>query len=225
MSGERTCSPDTFLMNQKGYRAIIRQFLKGVEWAGPRSVSILIHGHAGDYNWADTELAEMTATKRPPPIKRLISQHHIFATPESRKKDKGEYCLDHDLKLRDVLARYLFANGYRGIDQVSVRHIPGNPDAHIGNLYFELDNGHENDAQLREKLERWAGPGAFQVVFVMAHRYGDTGLEDRRLTRLFELSSRILYHKPNRILGACYSQFLKDGVMRNVRGKERPLSP
>jgi hypothetical protein len=205
-------------MNQKGYRAIIRKFLEGVEWAGPRSVSVLIHGHAGKYNWADTELAEMTATKRPPPIKRLISQHHIFATPESRKKDKGEFLLEHDMKLRDVLARHLYATGYRDIEQVSVRHVPGNPDAHIGNLFFELDNGHENDAQLREKLERWAGPGAFQVVFVMAHRYGNPDLEESRLERIVNLGNEILRHKPNRILAAGLSAYLKSANLQNLRG-------
>jgi len=208
-------------MNLKGYRAIIRKFLAGVEWAGPRSVSILIHGHAGEYNWADTELAEMTATKRQPPIKRLISQHRIFATPETRKKDKGEYLLEHDLKLRDVLARHLYATGYRGIDQVSVRHIPGNPDGHIGSLYFELDNGHEDDRQLTEKLLRFSGAGAFQVIFVVAHRYGIKDLEEKRLEKILNLGNKVLGHKPNRILSATYHGFLENGHLYNLRREER----
>ena len=32
-------------METKGYRAVIRQFLRGVEWASPRNISILIHNH------------------------------------------------------------------------------------------------------------------------------------------------------------------------------------
>ena len=240
MSGERTCSPDAFFMNTKKYREIIRRFLDGVEWAGPRSVSILIHGHAGEYNWADTELAEMTATKRLPPIKRLISQHRIFAAPESRKKDKGEYHLEHDMKLRDVIAKFLFDRRYAGIDTLSVRRIAGNPDAHmntkgnyaadnmiatddktdtaIPNVFFELDTGHEDDKELEMKITRYSGPGAFQVIFVMAHRYGFENLEEKRLEKLLQLGNKVLGHKPNRILGATYHGYLENGILRNLKG-------
>lgn len=221
MSGERTCSPDTSFMKQASYRAIIRRFLRGVEWASPRNVSILIHGHAGEANWAATELAEMAATKRVPPIKRLISPRHLYATPESAKKDKGEFNIEHDLKLRDVLARFLCGTGYREIDRVSVRRNPWNADAHIGNLYFELDNGHENDAQLTEKLRRYAIPGTFQVIFIMAHRYGQKELENCRLEKLFEIGNKIVGHKPNRILGATHHGFLDSGILKNLKGEVR----
>lgn len=208
-------------MIKKGYRTIIRKFLQGVEWAGPRSVSILIHGHAGEHNWADTELAEMAATRRLRPLRRLICSRRIFATPESRKKDKGEFRLEHDLKLRDVLAKFLHDRGFDGIEELSVRRIPLSPDAHIGRLYFELDNGHEDNAQLEEKLARYSGAGAFQVIFVMAHRYGQAELEKKRLEKLFGLGQKILGHKPNRILGATYHGFLKDGYLYNLKGERR----
>lgn len=168
-------------------------------------------------NWAATELAEMAAAKRLPPLKRLLGPRHIYATPESAKKDKGEHNIDHDLKLRDVVAKYLYVTGYREIEKVSVQRIPWNPDAHIGSLYFELDNGHEDDAQLAEKLQRYSGAGAFRVIFVMAHRYGDASLEVARLKKLLTLGNALLGQKPNRVLAATYHQYLTNGRLMNLK--------
>lgn len=206
--------------SSKGYRAVIRQFLRGVEWASPRNISILIHGHAGETNWAATELSEMASTRRLRPLRRLISPRQIFATPDTAKKDKGEARIDHDLKLRDVLAKYLYIRSYEGIEALSLKHIPGNPDAHIHGFLFELDNGHEDDSQLVEKLQRFAGPGMFQVGFFAAHRYGDPSLEAKRLEKILALGASMLSRKPNRVLGATYSRFLDDGALFNLRGKQ-----
>jgi hypothetical protein len=208
-------------MEYKGFRRLIRAYLKGVEWCNPRNVSILIYGDPTQYNWADTELIEMVNAKRVSPadsVKRLTNiRHHIFATPSSKKKDKGDFNIEHDIKLRDVIAKHLFLNRWEGLGTVSVQRIAGNPDAHIGRLYFELDNGHEDDSQLSEKLKRYSGKGAFQVAFIMAHRYGDRDLESKRLAKLFDLSKKILRHKPNRILGAAYSEYLENGRLSTFK--------
>ena len=212
-------------MQTKGYRAVIRQFLRGVEWASPRNISILIHGHAGEANWAATELSEMASTRRIRPLRRLLGPRHTFATPETAKKDKGEFNIEHDLKLRDVLAKFFYIRKYADLENLSVRHIPGNPDAHVGSLFFELDNGHENDAQLAEKLQRYTGPGAFQVIFVMAHRYGDPALEAKRLEKLLALGGSVLGRKPNRVIAGTYHGFLTDGSLANLKGVKVGLPP
>ena len=212
-------------MQSKGYRAVIRQFLKGVEWASPRNISILIHGNAGDRNWADTELSEMAATRRLRPIKRLISSRHIYATPETAKKDKGEFNIEHDLKLRDVLAKFFYIRNYAGLENLSIRHVPGNPDAHLGTLYFELDNGHEDDSQLAGKLRTYSGDGAFQVLFFMAHRYDDPALEANRLEKIVALGNATLSRKPNRVLAATYHGFLANGSLVNLKRLQVGLPP
>lgn len=216
-------------MQNKGYRKLIREFLKAVEWANHRNVSFLINGTATyrQSNWADTEMAEMVKAKRTQPadqIKKLLNErYNIYATISSDKKDKGNKDIEHDLKLRDVLAKFLFDRAYQGMDKLSVKRIQGNPDAHLGNIYFELDNGHEEDKTLREKLERYAGPGAFQVIFIMAHRYGDKGLESARLEKIQRLGNEVLRCKPNRILSATYHGYLEDGKLYNLRNEERSI--
>jgi hypothetical protein len=41
------------------------------------------------------------------------------------------------------------------------------------------------------------------------------------LKKIFEISADLFYDKPNRILGACYSQFLKNGKLYNRKGEEK----
>jgi len=213
-------------MKAKGYRRTIREFMKSVEWVNPRNVAILIRGVSnGNYHWADTELWEMERATQIEPdekIKRLYNEHHhIFATIGSKKKDKGTTNLEHDIKLRDVLAKYLYDRSWEGITGVSVKRIPGNPDAHLGSIYFELDTGHEEDAELTKKLVRYSGSGAFQVVFIMAHRFGVKELEKKRLEKIMNLGNKVLGHKPNRILAATYHGFLENGHLVNLKGERR----
>ena len=199
--------------------------MRSVEWANPRSISILVHGHAGKYHWADTELFEMVKTDRIQPdekIKRLYNErHHIFATIGSKKRDKGNTNLEHDMKLRDVLAKFIYDRGWQGITGLSTRRIPGNPDAHLGTIYFELDTGHEDDAELTRKLIGYSGSGAFQVIFIMAHRFGVKELEEKRLEKILNLGNKVLGHKPNRILSATYHGFLANGQFYNLKGERR----
>lgn len=209
-------------MKHTGIRDTIRQFLKGVEWCNASNIALLIRGtnESKAFNWADFELYEMAASKNPEKRVKILPNpdHHIFADIQSKKRDKGNHQLDHDLKLRDVLAKYLYLRNYEGIEQLSVKRIKNNPDGHIGNLYFELDSGHEDDAQLKEKLERYSGPGKYQVFFIMAHRYGSQALEASRAAKLMELGRAKLRHKPNRILVSSYSHFIAGGHPYNLKG-------
>lgn len=225
--GERTCSPPHSLM-QKGYRDLIREFLRRVEWATPRNISILIHGHARETNWAAKELSEMASTRRLQPLKRLISPHHIFATPASKKRDKGERHLGHDMKLRDVLAKFLHMRNYDNLEELSLKQIPGNPDAHIGrSLLFELDRGYEDDSQLSAKLQSYSGQGQFQVLYFMSHRYSQDELEANRVEKIIALGRTIMPQKPNRVLVCGYTSFIANGPFFNLKGKVRlpPYNP
>ncbi len=137
-----------------------------------------------------------------------------------KKKDVGDHHFLHDSQLRDCLAKYLHDRNLNGIEQLSVSWIRENPDAHLGNIYFEFDNGHMNDDQLIEKIRKnYTGQVAFRVVFFMRHRYDDIEGEKRRLDKLFEIVRSTLQKKPNRILGATYSGFLHDGKVFNLKGE------
>lgn len=71
--------------------------------------------------------------------------------------------------------------------------------------------------QLRNKIESYyKGRGRFRVLFFMAHRT-DPELEYKRLEMLFEIVQDVLKQKPNRILGTCYSKYLSDGKIYNLR--------
>jgi hypothetical protein len=96
-----------------------------------------------------------------------------------------------------------------------------------GNLYFEFDSGHMGRGQLKDKIKaRYIGKGAFRVVFFMgtaeyAHWKNLATikcLEKNRLTLLFEVARRVLKDKPNRLLGACYHEYLEDGKVYNHKG-------
>jgi hypothetical protein len=204
-------------------RISIRKFIDAVEWATARNIIILANG---GYTTAGAavirnELEKMTRTKRVLPLKKLHNQggHAVYGSPCTKRKDVGSHHFLHDSHLRDCLAKYLHDRGLSGIEQLSVRWIKENPDAHLGNIYFEFDNGHMNDDQLTEKIKRnYIGHGAFQVIFFMRHRYDDMEGEKRRLDKLFEIVRSTLPKKPNRILGATYSGFLKKGEVYNLKG-------
>jgi len=71
---------------------------------------------------------------------------------------------------------------------------------------------------LEKKLERYSGEGTFRVVFFMRNQ-NNADLDRTRLNKLFEIVKRVMYKKPNRVLGACYSDFLRDGKIFNLKGE------
>ncbi|MCG2722761.1 MAG: hypothetical protein L6290_12235 [Thermodesulfovibrionales bacterium] len=203
-------------------RIHIRKFIDAVEWSTVRNIIILANGRYTSRGSAviRNELEKMTRTKRVPPLRKLHNQgmHAVYGSPYTKKKDVGNHHFLHDNQLRDCLARYLYDRNLQGIEELSVKKIRENPDAHLGNIYFEFDNGHMNDDQLIAKIRRhYAGQGAFRVIFFMRHRYDDPAGEQARLAKLFEIVKRILSDKPNRILGATYIGFLENGKIFNSK--------
>ncbi len=163
----------------------------------------------------------MTRTKRVLSLKKLYDYggHAVYGSPCTKKKDIGSHHFLHDNRLRDCLAKFLNDRNLKGIEQLSIGRTEINPDAYIGNLYFEFDNGHMDDDQLSDKIRNnYSGNGAFRVIFFMRHRYDDPEGEIRRLDKLFEIIKKTLPSKKGRVIGACYSQYLKDGAIYNVKG-------
>jgi hypothetical protein len=220
-------------------RYLIRLFLDKVEWGTSRNIQFLLNGRytphrilnngKRDYTGVmiENELRRMTKTKRIPPLKALpCDGHTAFAQYYSKKHCIGTVIFSHDNKLRDVLAKYLFDRGWREIDCVS---LAPPADATIGNLHFELDAGHMDRREIREKIIRnYTQPGMYQVVFIMASRYGRSprirkGVieqERNRLNMLFDIAREILPFKPSRLLGASYEEFLENGKTYNFKGQE-----
>ncbi len=156
-------------------------------------------------------------------LKKLHDQgnHAVYGSPCTKKKDVGNHHFLHDNQLRDCLAKFLHDRNLSGIEQLSVRWIRENPDAHMENLYFEFDNGHMDDNQLADKIRNnYSGHGAYRVVFFMRHRYDSIEGEKARLEKLFEIVRNISRKKPNRIVGATYSGFLQNGKIFNHKGIE-----
>ena len=54
----------------------------------------------------------------------------------------------------------------------------------------------------------------------MGHRFREADLEQKRLNKLFDIARDVLDNKPNRVLGACYTEFLRDGKVFNLKREE-----
>ena len=87
-------------------------------------------------------------------------------------------------------------------------------------FYIEMDMGGENgggkvEGELDKKFtENYSDQGCYRVIYFMASRYSqDT--EQNRLNKLFEILKKIKYRKPGRILAACYTLYLNNGIIYN----------
>jgi hypothetical protein len=200
-----------------GKRNQIRQFIEAVQWATPSNISYLLEGRYDSslYRKYEKELIEMTQTRYVTPLKKIENNDGRRAFTYMRtRKDIGTQHFNHDTKLRNCIARFFYDNGMKKAS------FKGTADVTIGNLFFEFDNGHMNNDQLEEKLRtHYLGKGSYRVVFFMSHRYNED-LEKERLVKLFEIVREVMYKKPNRILGTCYTQYLLDGKIYNLKGEK-----
>lgn len=145
-------------------------------------------------------------------LKRIKNQDGKYAYT-MHAKTLPTFLFNHDVCLRDAIGKFLHD---RGRQSVSFRQ-PA--DASILQYCFELDNGHMNDKQLEDKLLTHYADMDVQVLFIMRHRESPK-LEDGRLNKIFKISEELFHDKPNKVLGACYTKFLKNGVIYNRKGKE-----
>jgi hypothetical protein len=211
-------------MQQKTDRHLVRQFLEQAGWVTVPTVAIFIFGNKdkGSVRIANALLTSMSKAKKRA-IKRLPCSHAVVYAPATTKlKRVGTALFDHDNKTRECVAKWVHT---RGLNLEFSFRPPA--DATVGNFHFEMDNGHMNEKQLREKIfKNYKEPGAYQVVFFMASPYKShwrtidkiKADEHRRLQKLFLIAESMLPHKPNRILAASYEQFLADGKLYNFKG-------
>jgi hypothetical protein len=199
-----------------GKRKNIRWFIETVSWATPENVAYFLEGRSDEklYRRYCSELFEMTQVKnRELRLKRIQNQNGNHAFTFDAKLPTFTY--NHDVALRNVLGKYLHDREMYRADEVSFKQ-PA--DANIRHYRFELDNGHMTDEQLEEKISNHYRKGDIQAVFIMRSLYNS---EDARLKKIFDISEKLFYDQPNRILGACYSKFLNNGKLYNRKGEEK----
>lgn len=197
-------------------RDLIRWFIHEVRWATPRNVAYFMEGSCNDkiLSAYASELSEMQREKdRTLCLKRIKNQDGKCAYTMTAKT-LPTFLFNHDVCLRDVIGKFLHG---RGLLEVSFEK-PA--DASILQYRFELDNGHMDVKQLERKLAHHYAGGGGQIVFFMRHREHPR-LEERRLKKLFDISERVFPGKPNKVLGACYTRYLENGIVFNRKGQAK----
>jgi len=203
-----------------------------MEWATASNICFLLSGkrRRRDYAIVAAELNSMCKTKhREIRLKKL---HHEFYTcyalATNPKTTLNHNHVEHDIKLRNCLGKYFNICGHGLLEFLSTSTFA---DAlltlNTGNLYFEFDSGHLGKKQLIDKIKtRYIGKGAFRVIFwtgtaEYAHWKNVATikcLEKNRLDLLFKITRKVLKEKPNRVLGACYHEYLETGKLHNQKG-------
>ena len=197
-------------------RDLIRWFIKEVCWATPKNVAYFMEGRSNSkiLSAYASELSEMQREKDSSlRLKRIKNQdgkhaYTMFA------KTLPTFLFNHDVCLRNVIGKFLHD---KGLQEVSFEK-PA--DASIWQYHFELDNGHMDDKQLEEKLVKHYAHAHGQVIFIMRHRECPH-LEAGRLQKVFNISEKVFPSKPNKVLGACYTQFLKNGIVWSRKGQSK----
>jgi hypothetical protein len=139
-------------------RSIIREFIAKMDWATATNICYLLTGkrRRRDYAIVAAELNSMCRTKRREI--RLKKLHHEFYTcyalATSHKATLNHQRVEHDIKLRNCLGKYLYICGHGFLEYLSLKTYA---DAVLtlptGNLFFEFDSGHMGKKQLIEKIK------------------------------------------------------------------------
>ena len=195
-------------------RDLIRWFIKEVHWATPRNVAYFMEGKCNTTlnRIYSSELSEMRKVKdRTIRLKRIRNQDGHFAYT-MLAKTLPTFLFNHNVSVRNIIGRFLHD---RGIQDVSFER-PA--DASIRQYRFELDNGHMSESQLEEKLIANYSRLNVQILFIMRHRECPH-LEIERLNKVFRISAKVFPHQPNKVLGACYTSYLENGIVFNRKGQ------
>jgi len=195
-------------------RDLIRWFIKEVLWVTPRNVACFIEGQCNDalYRVYSSELSEMLREKDSTlRLKRIKNQDDKYAYT-LRAKTLPTFLFNHDVCLRNVIGKFLHDQGMHDVSFAKPA------DASIQQYCFELDNGHMDQGQLKEKLVSFYTKVNVQAVFIMRHRECPH-LEAKRLQKIFKLSEELFPYMPNKVLGTCYTEYLKNGIIQNRKGE------
>lgn len=203
----------------KRNRDIIRWFIQQVDWVVPSNLAYLIYGRCDrklERTYA-SELSEMLKVKDSSlRLRKIVNQDGKHAYTRYAKV-LPTFSFNHDCALRNVIGKFLKV---RDVDEAQEVSLERPSDASILHYRLELDNGHMDDTQLKEKILKHYMDGNIQIVFIMRHREFPH-LEEERLKKIFDISKELFYDKPNRILGACYTKFLENGKFYNHKGEEK----
>jgi hypothetical protein len=77
-----------------------------------------------------------------------------------------------------------------------------------------------SERQLEEKLVKNYARQIVQIIFIMRHRECPH-LEAKRLNKVFQISAKVFPHQPNKVLGACYTSYLENGIVFNRKGQAK----
>jgi hypothetical protein len=197
-------------------RDLIRWFIKEVHWATPRNVAYFMEGRCNTAlnRIYSSELSEMRKVKdRTLRLKRIRNQDgHCAYTMLA--KTLPTFLFNHNVAVRNIIGKFLHG---RGMQEVSFER-PA--DASIRQYRFELDNGHMSESQLEEKLSANYSRLNVQILFIMRHRECPH-LEAKRLNKVFQISAKVFPHQPNKVLGACYTRYLENGIVFNRKGQAK----
>lgn len=202
----------------------IRQFIEAMDWITPDNASYLIDGTFSPqhYDKWQKKLEVMTKTKKSElALKKVVNDNSnvAYALRTNGLNRLTYFKYWHDRKLRNCIARLIYdhGNGWLGLSELH-GFADFQTDTPFGKFYFEFDNNTMNDDKLIDKIKsHYSGEGKYRVIFFMGHRIPE--LEQKRLEKLFEIVKNTLPSKKGRILGACYSQYLKDGKFYDWRNE------
>jgi hypothetical protein len=197
-------------------RDLIRWFIKEVHWATPRNVAYFMEGKCDSAlsRVYSSELSEMLKIKDSTlRLRRIRNQDgkHAYTV---KAKTLPTFLLNHNVSLRNVLGKFLHSFGMQAVS------FEKPADAAIRQYRFELDNGHMDSIQLEEKLVKNYTRLNVQIIFIMRHRECPQ-LEAERLRKVFQISQKVFPHQPNKVLGACYTGYLENGIVWSRKGQAK----
>jgi len=197
-------------------RDLIRWFIKEVHWATPANVTYFMEGrnNARLSRVYSSELSEMRRVKdRTLRLKRIRNQDgkHAYTV---KAKSLPTFLFNHNVSVRNIIGKFLHDFGMQPVS------FEKPADASIRQYRLELDNGHMSEKQLREKLVKNYARQNVQLIFIMRHRECPR-LEAERLRMVFQISQHVFPRQPNKVLGACYTSYLENGIVFNRKGQAR----
>jgi hypothetical protein len=171
-----------------------------------------------------TSLLNMHRAKKEP-LKRLDNDYGriVYGDPFTSRNQVSGFYFRHEMFGREAVAKFIHEIGTEHLEFFSSKDafVEGKnayADYRLFNLYFEFDSGSMTEDQLREKImSNYSGQGRLVALFWMASRPHES--EDTRLKKLLKIAKEALPGKPNRILGAKYSEFLAEPYFYNHKGK------
>ena len=168
---------DTLIDTTKSYDVAIKKTVKKFTTVDVNDEHLnlvrtkgLLYGvnNSRNINAAKGQLHAMLKVREPQIKKPHCKYGATFAIKDSKKHEIGTFKYNHDAKLRNCLAKFMYDRNYKGMEDLTTRWDDKDADGQLEDLYFELDNGGMDDRQPTDKLAKhYISRGKFRVVFFM----------------------------------------------------------